>query len=205
MERGCHVPAWWVFLLSSPAAPVLTAITPAANRFQSRKYPQLNPILAADQTLLRYDVRVRPKDTIQSSTYYSNAAIAALADTNVTHLRLVSKAFPWTIEVKAPMGNIITCEGVWDAIYFALQEPLADSEWGMVVGAMGNAEKARREAILKAAGKREAKDGEKRLKRIDWLGDSTFFKGLEKDEDYEKARLLPKAQPCAETWVLRLS
>lgn len=173
--------------------------TVLANRFQSRKYPNLNPILAADQTLLRYDIRNKPKETIQASTYYQNCQVAALAKSNVTHMRLISKAFPWTIDVK---GSVITCEIIWDAIYCALQEPLADSEWGMVVG---DKEKDRREAIVKAAGKRELKDGDKRLKRIDWLGDATLFKGLEKDDDFEKLRLLPKGQPCGETWLLKLS
>ncbi|KAF7985077.1 hypothetical protein HWV62_8947 [Athelia sp. TMB] len=209
-------PGWYqqpypnVYVPPAAAAPNYWGAEPAwnadaayqhANRFTSRKYPQLNPILAADQTLLRYDVRVRPKDTIQASTYYPNAPVAALAKSGVKHLRLISRAFPWTIEVHPPMGGMITCETVWDAIYYALQEPLADSEWGVVVGGMGDKEKERREAIIKAAERREkkeAKDGGGRLKRIDWLGDVTLFKGLEKDEAFEKARLLPRMQSPGE-------
>jgi len=61
-----------------------------------------------------------------------------------------------------------------------------------------------RERIERAARKREEKDNDKRLKRIDWLGDNTLFKGLEKDEPFEKLRLLPRAEACLETWVVRL-
>lgn len=79
-----------------------------------------------------------------------------------------------------------------------LQEPLADSEWGMIV-----LNDDLREKIERAARRREEKDNDKRFKRIDWLGDATLFKGLEKDEEFERRRLLPCAQACPETWVVR--
>lgn len=58
--------------------------------------------------------------------------------------------------------------------------------------------------IEKAAYKREQMDYDKRLKRVDWLGNGTLFIGLEKDEEYQQLRLLPGAQDCPETWVVRL-
>jgi hypothetical protein len=170
---------------------------PLAESYRSRKYPNLNPILAADTTLLRYDVRNVPKDTILASTYYANCHTPCLG-TPTSHVRLISKAFPWTIDVKS--HGSITCELIWDAVYYGLQEPLADSEWGMAV-----VNKEKREAILKAAKKRGDKDKDKRLKRIDWLGDTTLFRGLEQDGEFEKMRLLPQAQACQETWVVQLS
>jgi len=175
-----------------------TAAYQHAEGFRSSKYPNLNPILAADTTLLRYDVRNIPKDTIPSSTFYTNCHTPCIG-TPTAHVRLICKAFPWTIDVKSTHGSV-TCELVWDAIYFGLQEPLADSEWGAAV-----MNKEQREMILKAAKKREEKDKDKRLKRIDWLGESTLFRGLEKDGDFEKVRLLPGVQGCSETWVIRLS
>lgn len=170
-----------------------------AESFRSRNYPNLNPILAADTTVLRYDVRNKPKDTILASTYYANCYTPCLG-APTSHIRLISKAFPWTIDVKSTNGTI-TCEHIWDAIYCGLQEPLADSEWGGIVVL----DKDRRESTLKAAKKREGKDKDIRLKRIDWLGDTTLFRGLEQDGDFEKTRLLPSAQGCPETWVVQLS
>lgn len=96
------------------------------------------------------------------------------------------------------MSSPINCEAVWDALYSALQEYLADSEWGLIVG-----DTKRKEVIEKAAKKRQEKDGDRRLKRIDWLGEETFFRGLEKDDDFERQRLLPGSQQCVETWVVR--
>jgi hypothetical protein len=155
-------------------------------------------MLAADATMLRYDVRSLPKDAIVSSMYLPTCYTPCL-ETHTSHIRLISKAFPWTIDVKSPQGTV-TCELIWDAIYHGLQEPLADSEWGAAV-----VDKERREIILKAAKAREAKDKDKRLKRIDWLGGTTVFGGLERDGDFEKLRLLPGVQTCPETWVLQLT
>ena len=169
-----------------------------AEGFRSPKYPNLNPILAADTTLLRYDIRTKPRDIILATTYFQSCHTPALAH-HCSHIRLISKTFPWTIEVKSNHVSI-TCELIWDSIYHALQEPLADSEWGMIV-----TDKETRERVEKSAKKRQEKDQDTRLKRIDLLGNTTLFKGLEKDEDYENLRLLPRASNCPETWVVRLS
>jgi len=166
--------------------------------FRSNKYPHLNPILAADTTLLRFDVKKKPRTEILASTYYTNQHSPA-TDKGVTHLRLISKAFPWTIDIISQVP--ITCEAVWDALFTGLQEFIADSEWGLIVG-----DKKRRAAVEKAAKKRmEAEHTtDKRLKRIDYLGDDTLFKGLEQDEDYQKLRLLPGEAPCPDTWIVTL-
>ncbi|KAJ3783530.1 hypothetical protein GGU10DRAFT_51036 [Lentinula aff. detonsa] len=168
---------------------------PATNR--STKYPSLHHILAVDCTTLKIDLKQKPRAVINASTFYAYAGMYAMA-IPTTHIRLVSKAFPWSIEIKSTTP--ITCEAIWDALHSALQEHIADSEWGLVVG-----EKKPRETIEKAAKKRTESDSDKALKRIDWLGDSTIFRGLEKVEEFQKIRLLPGAEPCAETWVVKMS
>jgi len=166
------------------------------NEFRSSHYPNLNPILAADTTLVRFDVQKKPHSEILSSTYYSNRQAPATA-TPVTHMRLFSKAFPWSIDIMNT--PVINCEQVWDAVYAALQEPLADSEWGLIVD-----DEECRKRLEKAARKRAEIDEEgKALKRIDWLGEKTLFKGLEKDEEFTRARLLPGLKACSETWVVK--
>jgi len=79
-----------------------------------------------------------------------------------------------------------------------LQEPIADSEWGIAVN-----DKSKKDTIEKAAKARHEKDKDVRLKRIDWLGETTAFKGLERDEEFEKKRLLPGTQARKETWVIK--
>lgn len=77
-----------------------------------------------------------------------------------------------------------------------LQDPIADSEWGLAT-----LNKTLRETIERAANARKSKN--KALKRVDWLGEKTVFVGLEKDEEFEKRRLLPGMTPCPETWVAK--
>ncbi|KAF7357694.1 C2H2-type domain-containing protein [Mycena venus] len=164
--------------------------------YHSAKYPTLNPILASDSTQVRYDVRKKARNEIAPATYVPNRGLFATAS-SAAHVRLISKAFPWSIDV---MSNTpVTVEAVWDALYAALQQHIADSEWGMIIG-----DKKLRESIEKAAKKRSESDGDPRLKRIDWLGSNTIFKGLDKMEEFTDLRLLPESEECNETWVVKL-
>ncbi|KAJ6476014.1 hypothetical protein C8R47DRAFT_1141987 [Mycena vitilis] len=163
----------------------------------SAKYPTLNPILASDVTQVRYDVRKKARTEIPQQIYMPNHKVFATTS-SAAHVRLISKAFPWSIDV---MSNTpVTCDAVWDALYTALQQHIADSEWGMLV----NTDKKLRESIEKAAKKRAEADGDTKLKRIDWLGSNTIFKGLDKMEEYTELRLLPGEDSCIETWVVKL-
>ncbi|EGO00212.1 hypothetical protein SERLA73DRAFT_180675 [Serpula lacrymans var. lacrymans S7.3] len=177
--------------------PQHTGWRPFGGHARTGKYPNLHPALASDLTLVRYDIRKPTNEGILSNTYSDVYHAPALIKPS-SAFRIISKAFPWTIDIKTPANSIVTCGMVWDAIYSALQEPIADSEWGLAI-----VEKSRKEAIEKAAKLREEKDKDKRMKRIDWLGDTTLFKGLEKDEEFQKMRLLPGTKACPETWIVR--
>ena len=74
-----------------------------------------------------------------------------------------------------------------------------DSEWGLIVG-----DAKQQKTIEKAAKKRvNGTAGDKQLKRIDYLGDTTIFRGLYRDEEFERLRLLPGEKKCPETWVVK--
>lgn len=131
-----------------------------------------------------------------ASTYYTEPNTLATAS-GATQVRLISKAFPWSIDIT--LRTPVTCEAVWDALYKALQEEIVDSEWGLIVG-----DAKQQKLMEKAAKKRlEGSTGDKRLKRIDYLGDITIFKGLYKDEEFERVRLLPGDKKYPETWVVK--
>lgn len=89
---------------------------------------------------------------------------------------------------------------VWDAMYKALQEPLADLEWGVLMYM-----KNEREIVVEAAKKRSGKDRPLPFKRVDWLGDHAIFRGLEKDPGFIETRLLPGTTSYPETWLLKFS
>lgn len=173
-----------------------------ADRFtsKSRKHPSLHPILAADTTLARVDVRFHPSTeaAIQNATYYAYRHAHATA-TQASHLRLISKDFPWSVDIKTA-GHPVTCDDVWNALYAALQQPLADSEWGALAHDLSRAKK-----VQKAARQRQSEgDKDKGLKRVDWVADNFIFRGLERDDDFAKRRLAYVDSECEETWVVRL-
>jgi len=95
----------------------------------------------------------------------------------------------------------VACEDVWESLYAALQHPIVDSEWGFIVQ-----DPKLREAMEAATKRRIESDpnADKRPKRIDFLGKVTLFKGLEKDDEFVKLRLMPHSSACAETWVVKL-
>ncbi|KAI6043409.1 hypothetical protein EDC04DRAFT_3088108 [Pisolithus marmoratus] len=108
-------------------------------------------------------------------------------------IRIISRSFPWTLDINGPA----TCAAVFEGLYDMLQKPIADSEWGTIC------EESRCRTIMKAAKARTGTTDVDELKRIDWLGDMTAFKGLEKDSEFERKRLLPGTAPCPETWVVK--
>lgn len=170
-----------------------------ADRF-TRKPPSLHPILAVDTTQARVDVRFQPssESAIPNATRYAYRHAHATV-TQASHVRLISKDFPWSVDIKTN-GHPVTCDDVWNALHTALQQPLADSEWGAL---SHDATRAKR--VQKAAKQRQSEvDKDKALKRVDWLADNFVFRGLEKDDDFAKRRLAYVDSECEETWVVKM-
>ena len=123
-----------------------------------------------------------------------------LAKLSVKHMRLIFKTLPWTVDVTSETA--ITCGDIWKAIYNSLQEKLEDSEWALLNTGPELLEgySTNRKSVLEAM---ETRKGDKPI-RVDWLGDRIFFKGLERDEEFAKKRLLPGSTDCPETWVFKM-
>jgi hypothetical protein len=123
-------------------------------------------------------------------------------------MRLFSKGFPWSIEISNRKD--ITCSDVWNAVWASLQEPLADSEWGILCS-KGEVGQKHIEDILKAHRRRLDLNtmADKRILRCDYLGEYNWFMGLERDEEYQNARLLPgwdhaKKPVPEDTWLVKM-
>lgn len=168
---------------------------------KTRKYPNLHPILAADTTLARVDVRYDPSSepAIPNATYFAYQHAHATT-AQASHVRLISDDFPWLIDIKTS-GYPVTCGDVWNALYAALREPLADSEWGVISHDSSKAKK-----VQKATKHRQSEiDRDMSLKRVDWVADSYIFRGLEKDDGFAKRRLAYVNSECEETWVVKMA
>ena len=146
------------------------------------------------------DVRFQPSSeaAIPNATYIAYRHAHASA-TQASHVRLISKDFPWSIDIKTN-SQPVTCDDVWNALHVALQQPLADSEWGII-----SYDPSRARKVQKAIKQRQSEiDKDKGLKRVDWLADSFIFRGLEKDDDFAKRRLAYVDSECEETWVVKM-
>jgi hypothetical protein len=53
--------------------------------------------------------------------------------------------------------------------------------------------------------KRCEKDVDSLYKRIDFLGENTLFKGLEKDDEFVKSRIMKGVENVSETWVVKIA
>lgn len=154
-----------------------------------------------DTTLARVDVRFHPSTeaAVSNKTYYATRH-AFVTATQASHVRLISKDFPWSIDVKTN-GHPVTCGNIWDALHAALQEPLADSEWGAL-----SHDPSRAKRVQKAAKQRQTDgvDKDKILKRVDWVAEAFVFRGLEKDDEFAKRRLAYVDNECEETWLVKM-
>lgn len=154
------------------------------------------PFIAANTqtTAVPFDMRKDPSRS--APTEYARHNRYSLFSQPVRHLRLVSREFPWVIEIA---DEWVTCGTVWMRVYTALQEYLTEIEWAL-------ASEERRRKIEKAVKHREAESGNRDLRprRIDWLGEKTMFAGLEKDEQFVKQMKMPGQKQDVDTWIIRL-
>ncbi|KAJ3502965.1 hypothetical protein NLJ89_g8646 [Agrocybe chaxingu] len=166
----------------------------------STKYPSLHPLLAEDTSPLKYDLRHELVESIPASDFLKYR-ISPAQQIPTRSLEIVSKDFPWQINIIS--DEEVTCGDVWQALYLALQEPIRDSEWGLMMMLEGE---ARRAIIADAEKKRFERDpsGERSPKRIDSLGDKMFFAGLGRDDEFSQMRHLPYSLGEPETWVVKL-
>ncbi|KAH8119049.1 hypothetical protein DFH11DRAFT_1465704, partial [Phellopilus nigrolimitatus] len=172
----------------------------------SRNYPDLHPILAQDTTTLLYDVRRMPRDEIPCTQYIAARKWSAMRNP-ATYMRIISSFFPWPIEIQINEGlNGVRVLDIWKALYDAMQRPIREEEWAMLVQlgtVTGSAEDetSQQMRILRAVKRREVKGGSRTVHRVDWLGSRTKFCGLYKDRSLEGKLKLPAEVASAETWV----
>ncbi|KAG1827499.1 uncharacterized protein BJ212DRAFT_1256472 [Suillus subaureus] len=166
--------------------------TLSAHPLDTRPSPYLQ---VGSNQLVLYDVRKSVKEEIKEITM---SGLSAMLNVGMTEIRIISKAFPWSIDIKAPAGYHVTCNSVFRALHDQLQNYITDVEWAIVA-----VDKTRKKAICEAANLRQKKDKDNKLKRIDWLGDMTVFKGLEEDKEFENEICLRGQMTVTGTWVAR--
>lgn len=154
------------------------------------------PHIAAGLSAAPFDLRKKPRE--YDPGQYDRHSRYSVFLQPTRRIRLVCKNFPWTIEIK---DEWVYCARIWDAIYHSLQKPISKSEWALIAH-----DEEKKSEIKRARDKRleQHRDEDTRPKRIDWLGEMTLFRGLERDEAFAKRILLPGKDENMETCVIRL-
>ncbi|KAJ3575381.1 hypothetical protein NP233_g1132 [Leucocoprinus birnbaumii] len=211
-QQQQHIPTWGTdpyahHARAAPPPPPPEDADPASLR--SNQWPKLSGILACDTSLVRFKVSGnKPSQEILASTFYMYRNVPANA-TPTFYMRIFSKHFPWSIEIST--GNKdITCSDVWNAVWASLQQPILDSEWGMLCASGGDGKK-RIEEVMKANKKRCDLNSfaDRRVLRCDFLGENLWYLGLEKDEEFESLRLMPGSEQAKkpvpdDTWLVKM-
>jgi len=183
-------------VMTNQPAKMTTPAVPANKAVRIQQPNSLKDATLRVGSCIRCDVRKPVEEAILSGAWQQVRNATAFEKVTCKIL-IISKAFPWSIDVSARSGDVVTCGDIFKALHKKLQKPIKGVEWAIV------ADRTRGKTIKEAAESRQKKDRDKQLKRIDWLGDMTMFEGIEKDEEWEKKMRLPTSRSVPETWVVK--
>lgn len=157
---------------------------------------QIHTLLDATSSPLIWDVRQPPTTlTAKSSTsriFGPNALSFPVVSSGAGHIRIISKDFPWSLEI-GPKSRALTATEILHHLYDLLQRPFDDAVWGTI-------DDNKRDIIERAWKRRE--EDENKMKNVDWLGKRYMFKGFCRDEKFAAKRLIPGGTTVSETWVV---
>ena len=160
---------------------------------------QMHSLLDVRSSPLKWDIR----DSLSSMTIQQAATMyftyemlsMPLTSSGATTVRVICKDFPWTFDLSHAFGarskqRPISATDALQSLHSVLQKPLEDAVWGA-------AEEAKRGSIERAMRRRNGHD----IRKVDWLGRHTMFKGFQRDDSFARKRLHPDVKNVQETWV----
>lgn len=126
-------------------------------------------------------------------------------DPTLQHVRIISRDFPWHIDVDTQRREGITCQKLLRAVHQSLQASLTGAEWEF-------ADDRRKEKIRRAWTRRmmaahmrglDPASVDQRVKRVDWLGSRYLFWGLQNDPEFVEHSWRPGSGHVEHTWVIQ--
>ncbi|KAF9233209.1 hypothetical protein BU15DRAFT_22553, partial [Melanogaster broomeanus] len=154
----------------------------------------LNPILTAptdtQEDYLRWNMLFHTSDChriTESGQSWVKGRKAPATHPRLTHIRIISRTFPWMINARAQDPKVgVTCGEVLDAIFAYLYDDVAEKEYDRM-------STLKRRQVWESHQHNRSNDpnvpggrlGES-LKRLDWLGPSSKFGGLMTNIDFVK-------------------
>ena len=125
----------------------------------------------------------------------ANDVMAPALSTQAQYLCIVSHDFPWTIAISTNDGKPLTIMDVLEALHESLMKEVRRSEWAL-------APDVQKYITLKANRERRSTNMAMRIRRVDWLGARCMFRGLVRDNELIRKRLMPGDRP-GEMWAVR--
>lgn len=156
------------------------------------------------RTNLRHNARRADGERLSSIALKANAINAAGLNHNSMRLVIADERFPWTITVSRASG--ITVGDVFMEIGLGLNAEITDPE-KVIAGEERTAQAEVERAANEGTGAVKTREAGDAMRRVDWLGTRTVFKGLvhSSAKEYEylvRRRVHSHARP--NTWVLVL-
>jgi Family of unknown function (DUF6699) len=157
---------------------------------------QVASMIAAATLSFTWDVRDPPARMQQyRNTHRGDDIMTPVLSTQTQYLCLVSYDFPWTIAISTNDGLPLTIIDVLNALYESFMKEVRRSEWAL-------ASDTQKYTTLKANKDRRRANMAMRIRRVDWLGSRCMFRGLVKDSELIRKRMMPGDHP-GEMWAVR--
>ncbi|KAI9570843.1 hypothetical protein HD554DRAFT_2081670 [Boletus coccyginus] len=155
---------------------------------------KLNPLLAppadTQDDYLRWNMLFHTSNcyrTTEARRSWIKGRNAPATHPRLTHIRIISRTFPWMIQARAQNSKLgVTCGEVLDAVSAYLYGDVAKKEYENLPGPkkrqIWEGYRFNRSTDSNAPGGRLGEG----LKRLDWLGSSSRFGGLVANETFVK-------------------
>lgn len=161
----------------------------------------IHPTLDSDKTTRLFNVRQRPDWSLQDTFWWVRHE-KAIRGTDCRLVRLVSRDFPWTIDIHPHVRSrvpYVTCGDILYGLYEYFWLDMDAVDWRFVLGLEEDQQKAVKDTIeLRIRGNGSV------AKKIDWLVKKVLFRGLIKDDDFAQSLLPPGHQLYPYTYVVKL-
>jgi Family of unknown function (DUF6699) len=153
-------------------------------------------MLAFGTLPVTWDVREPPARMRQyRNPRYADDMMTPALSTQAQYLCIVSHDFPWTVAISTNDGRPLTVIDVLEALFESFMKEVRRSEWALAAD-------MQKYIALKANKDRRRADLPMRIRRVDWLGARCMFRGLVRDSELVKKRLMPGDHP-GEMWAVR--
>lgn len=171
-------------------------------REEETESAELHHMLHCHGPIRLFDVRKPPEWSLQR-TFQRYCFEPAVHGAECQSVRLVSHDFPWSITIR-PFSSAhlryVTCGDILYGLHRFLDQRMDSLDWRIILFQ----DEDTREALQAMMDKRVEDNPTYQAKKVDWLQNKFFFRGLVKDDDFAKTLLPPGREIHPHTYVVKM-